>query len=367
LGSPEKTRRVGVKRTVLIVGAAGLALSIWLIAKVGFGKIVLAFATIGWRGLLAMCLTYLVPIVILALAWLVLNPSSRLRALPTYFFARLVRDTTAELLPFSSLGGFVFGARAAILGGVDPAMAISTTVVDVTAEFIGQIGFTALGLGLLAYRPAAELENQQLLSTSLLGLAAAALAAVGFVFIQRRASGFIERAVARWAPSALAQTSAVTSSLHALYQRPGRLTVSSILHFASWIVAAVGVWAGLWIAGRHFSVRTIVGVESLIYALRSIAFAAPMGLGVIETGYVLVGHLFGLSPEFALALSLIKRARDIIIGLPAIGLWQLLEGRRLLRAKKDAQDPTPAEDQAKSLGVSGSAEDTARPARADRG
>ena len=242
MGSPEKTGRVGVKRTVLIIGGAGLALSIWLIAKVGFGKIVVALATIGWRGLMAMCLTYLVPIVILALAWLVLNPNSRPRALPTYYFARLVR-TPAELLPFSSLGGFVFGARAAILGGVEPAMAISTTVVDVTAEFIGQIGFTALGIGLLAYRPAAELENQQLLSTSLLGLLAAALAAVAFIFVQRRASGYIERAVARWAPSALAQTNAVTSSLHALYQRPGRLTVSSILHFASWVVAALGVWA----------------------------------------------------------------------------------------------------------------------------
>jgi hypothetical protein len=44
-----------------------------------------------------------------------------------------VRDASGELLPFSSLGGFVFGARAAILGGVDPAVAISTTVADVTA------------------------------------------------------------------------------------------------------------------------------------------------------------------------------------------------------------------------------------------
>ena len=91
--------------------------------------------------------------------------------------------------------------------------------------------------------------------------------------------------------------------------------------------------------------RTIVGVESLIYAVRSIGFAAPMGLGVIETGYVLVGHLFGLSPEFALALSLIKRARDIIIGLPAIGLWQFLEGRRLLATKPKAKpEVASAED-----------------------
>jgi hypothetical protein len=43
-----------------------------------------------------------------------------------------------------------------------------------------------------------------------------------------------------------------------------------------------------------------------------------------------VGALFGLSPEFALALSLIKRVRDIVIGVPALALWQAMEGRRLL-------------------------------------
>ena len=43
----------------------------------------------------------------------------RARLWPALYFARLVRDASGELLPFSSLGGFVFGARAAILGGVE--------------------------------------------------------------------------------------------------------------------------------------------------------------------------------------------------------------------------------------------------------
>jgi len=34
--------------------------------------------------------------------------------------------------------------------------------------------------------------------------------------------------------------------------------------------------------------------------------------------------------HFAVALSLIKRLRDIAIGLPALGLWQYMEGRRLI-------------------------------------
>ncbi|MFI4934125.1 MAG: lysylphosphatidylglycerol synthase domain-containing protein [Caulobacterales bacterium] len=326
--TPQKGR---VRRWVLIVGIAGLALAAGIIVVVGWDKIAAGFIRIGWRGLIALCATYMVPVGILAAAWLVLDPGAKPSTWLTFFFARLVRDASGELLPFSSLGGFVFGARAAILGGVEPAAAISTTVVDVTAEFIGQLGFAALGVALLFYRP--EAPPQDLLPSSLLGLGAGAVAAVAFILIQHRASGPIERWVAGWAPSALAQQGAVTASLHALYEKPLRLVLSSFLHFAAWVLGAVGVWAGLWVAGIHLSLRTIVCLESLVYIVRTVTFAVPMGLGVIEGGYAFVGVLL-FGPEhgagFAVALSLMKRVRDIAIGLPALAVWQVWEGRRLL-------------------------------------
>ena len=348
MGSPERTRVKGVKRTALITAAVGLVVSVVVIAGVGFGKIVAAFTMIGWSGFLALCAAFLIASALLALSWLVLVPRPSTRVALALLFARMVRDASGELLPFSSLGGFVFGARAAMLGGVEAEVAISTTVVDVTAEFIGQIGFTALGVALLAYRPEARLEDQQFLTNAAFGLAAATLGAVVFVLLQRRLSSLIERMVARWVPGALAQTSAVIASLHSLYKRPGPLTASSVLHFISWVGGAVGVWAGLWVAGahgpdgHHFTMRQIVGLEALMYAIRSIGFAAPMGLGVIETGYALVATLFGITPEFAVALSLIKRARDIAIGVPALGLWQLLEGRRLMRPAAAVEGPATA-------------------------
>ncbi|HVM98688.1 MAG TPA: lysylphosphatidylglycerol synthase domain-containing protein [Caulobacteraceae bacterium] len=340
MSEPEQPGPNRVRRVAIIIALLGLVLATGIIGYVGFGKVATAFAEIGWRGLFGLCLTYLVPVGLLAAAWLVLDPGAPPRTWFVFYFARLVRDASGELLPFSSLGGFVFGARAAILGGVEAAAAISTTVADVTAEFIGQLGFTAVGIALLIRQPGAQYESQQLLTSSLMGLGAGVMAAAAFILLQRRATGPIERAVGRWAPSALAQTSAVVTSLHGLYQKPARLTVSSVLHLAAWVLGGVGVWAGLWIAGRHMSLRTIMGVESLVYVVRTITFATPMGLGVIEGGYVLVGHLFGLSPEFALALSLIKRVRDIAIGLPALALWQVMEGRRLIGPKAKREAPT---------------------------
>jgi hypothetical protein len=58
----------------------------------------------------------------------------------------------------------------------------------------------------------------------------------------------------------------------------------------------------------------------------------PNGLGVQEGGYLVLAPLFGVGPEFALAISLLKRARDIAIGVPVLIVWQAMEGRRALRA-----------------------------------
>jgi uncharacterized membrane protein YbhN (UPF0104 family) len=55
----------------------------------------------------------------------------------------------------------------------------------------------------------------------------------------------------------------------------------------------------------------------------------PAGVGVQELGYVGIGQLFGIPPYLSLALSLIRRARDILIGAPALLVWQGLEAREV--------------------------------------
>jgi uncharacterized membrane protein YbhN (UPF0104 family) len=59
-------------------------------------------------------------------------------------------------------------------------------------------------------------------------------------------------------------------------------------------------------------------LESLGQAIRGAAFAVPGALGVQEGGYLLLAPVVGLSPEAALALSLIKRARELLLGVPGL-------------------------------------------------
>ena len=72
----------------------------------------------------------------------------------------------------------------------------------------------------------------------------------------------------------------------------------------------------------------IIAVDSLVYGLRSIAFAVPNAIGVQEAAYAAFAPVLGVSVEVALAVSILKRARDVAIGIPVLLVWQALEGNR---------------------------------------
>ena len=45
-----------------------------------------------------------------------------------------------------------------------------------------------------------------------------------------------------------------------------------------------------------------------------------------------MGAIFGVPPELSLGVSLIRRARDLVVGVPILLLWQLVDVRRLRAA-----------------------------------
>jgi putative membrane protein len=317
--------RLGAVFAVVI----GLAVATAIAAWVGFGAVFAALTRVGWVGLGTLCAYTVLPFCLLGTAWFVIAPGQPARRWPSFVWSRIVRDSAGELLPFSHLGGFVIGARAAIERGLPPDTAFSTTVVDVTTELIAQLGFTGLGLGMLAMGFGGGSAGGDLIGAGLVGLALTAVGAVVFVILQRRAGGLVERLVARFLPGAAARTGQVVEAIVALYRHPGRIALACAVHLAAWNASAVGVWLALRVSGIRLPLSGLLALESLVLALRSAAFMAPMGIGVQEASYALLAPLFGLSPELALAISLLKRARDLVIGAPALLVWQGLEGLRL--------------------------------------
>lgn len=321
--------RLGVIMAIVL----GLALATAIAGYVGFGAVFAAIARVGWRGLAVLCAYSVVPFCLLGSAWYALARQEPPRRWPVFIWSRIVRDSAGELLPFSHLGGFVVGARAAIERGVTSSVAFSTTVVDVTTELIAQLGFTGLGLGLLAVRLGSRSSHGTLLLAAAVGLGLTAVGAATFIAIQRRGGGVVERLATRFLPGAATETGRVVEAIDAIYRRPARIAAAVGVHLAAWVASAAGVWLALRLVGIRIDIASILAIESLVGAVRSAAFVAPMGIGVQEATYALLGPIFGLGPEMSLAVSLLKRARDIAVGVPALLVWQGLEGARLVKAK----------------------------------
>jgi glycosyltransferase 2 family protein len=322
-----------MKAWPILAAIAGVAAMAALVGYFGAGAVIRSLLAVGGTGFLAICAIHLVLIAVMGLAWRALLPGVPATRV---MWARLVRDSGSEALPLSQVGGYVLGARALTLAGVPGTLAAASTIVDVTLEFVAQLAYTALGLAwLVRLQPDTEVAIPVLL-----GLAVAALAATAFVLVQHRGIAYIDRigrAIGQgWAERSAAGAVALHVALAGIYRHRRGLWASFLLHLVCWIASAVEVWLALRLAGEPLSFGAVLAIESLLYAIRTAAFVIPQAVGVQEAAYVLLGAGFGLTPEMSLALSLLKRARDLAIGLPAIAVWQAIESNRLWRRRSAA-------------------------------
>ncbi len=321
-----------MKMRIVVIAALGAALALYLVAFVGIDAVFSAAAAVGWSGFAILCLYALALFLILGAAWYVLLPDAPQSIWP-FVGARMVRDAATEVLPFSQLGGIVFGARAAILRGVVPAVAFASTVVDVTTEMLAQIIFVALGLAILSVRGPHTTFAASLITGIGIGLSAAAVACALFLALQRHSLWVIEKLAARLLRGAGAAGAAVAATFDEIYRSARRIALSSALHLAGWAASAIGTWIAFRLIGVRVELVSVLAIESLISAARSVAVFIPNALGVQEAAYAVLAPLFGVGAEFGLAVSLLKRARDIALGVPILLIWHAAEGERALARK----------------------------------
>jgi putative membrane protein len=330
---------MGMKPGIVLLALLGIGLAVYFVGRAGLGAVVSAVLAVGWGGFAVLCAYALGLFVLLGAAWYVLAPATPPSHMPAFVWGRLVRDSAAEVLPFSQVGGFLLGARAAMFGGIAPPLAFASTIVDVTAEMVAQLAYAALGIGLLFLRAPDTSFTRLLAGVLAAGLILAAVAGALFIAVQRRGIRFSERLVSHWFPKATLHTGAMAAAIDAIYASPARVGFSIGLHFAAWLASALGTWIAFFLIGVPIDLEAVLAIESLVYAMRSAAFVVPNGLGVQEAAYALLTPLFGVGPEMGIAVSVLKRARDIVIGIPILIIWQAMEGHRVLVPGRRMEEP----------------------------
>jgi glycosyltransferase 2 family protein len=315
----------------LVVTLLSVGLAVFVVLHVGIGAVASAALRIGWGGFGLLCASGLALFLVLASAWSVLIPKSSWWAL---LWGRMVRDSAAEVLPLTQFGGFVAGARAAIVSGVSPALTAGSMAVDVTTEIFAQIAYVALGLLVLLARAPGSVLVDSILKAGALGTVLLLIGGSLFLFLQRHSVWLTERIASQRFPNGTARMDGVVATLHSIHRAPGRLVLSTAIHFVGWIAAAAATWFVLLLIGAKIDLLGVLAIESIVYGARSAAVIISNALGVQEGTYAILAPLVGLPVEMAVALSLLKRARDIAIGIPVLLAWEAAEGHRLFGSEQ---------------------------------
>jgi putative membrane protein len=320
-----------LKHAAYIGGLLGLVLLAVLVIRSDFSAMLHTLNSGGWP------LLWLVPyrtlfFLLYAAGWLILlrpyDPAQR-AGLGYLFWVTTVREGVDRLLPVASVGGSVVGIRLLRWRGLAAAPAGATVIVEIVMTLIAVYLFTAVGLLLLVGLSATDREYHRLVFTFLLSLPVPVLT----VLLLRYGSAFgrLQKLLGPLvgASTLSAQAVLLDQELRACLRRGWSLLIVGALQLVALMSGAFEIWFALRLFGHPVGGGTALVLESMTQAVRHLAFIVPAGLGVQEAGLVLFGHALGISSELALAVSMAKRIREVLCGLPALISWQWQEGRRL--------------------------------------
>jgi putative membrane protein len=241
-----------------------------------------------------------------------------------------VGESANSLMPGGQLGGPVLMVRHLALRGMRMQDAAAAITVSTTLQTFAQIVFALVGVALLGAQTS-HVSPHALRSAALIASALLALQVGGFYLLQRH--GFFSklmRAVTRFSSKRdwsqlMSQAEAIDTAVQLTYRRNGAVAASFVLSLLGWVVGTGEVYLIVLLFGQRVSWSDALLLESLGQAVRGAAFAIPGALGVQEGGYLLLAPLAGLPPDTGLALSLAKRARELLLGLPGLLYLHLSE------------------------------------------
>lgn len=319
----------------MLTTVAGLAVAVWAFGVTGWDGVIRALARMGPGGFLLFTLWFLGVFLLLGAAWLSATPGEPIERLWLFTWARMVREAASDLLPFSQLGGVVLGARTLTVHGVVSRRANGGLLVDMTTEMAAQLVFTVTGIALFLMTVTGEGETAALRPLIFTGTAVMLAMMAAFFVAHRFGLGHAGRLAARLLPGADIAADEILDELRTIYARFSAVAFSFLFNLLAWLASAAGAWIGMRLMGVTVPFSAMVMVESLIFTLRSVAFVVPGALGVQEVGYLALAPIVGIAPDAMLALSLAKRSRDLVLGLPTLIGWQLIEARAIV-----ARQPT---------------------------
>jgi putative membrane protein len=323
-----------IQPVVYLLGLAGVGLFVVLLLREGAGQVGSAIAHVGW-GLLGLTLYHLVQTLSDSAGWLVLIPRENMLRLSRSFFLHWMGESVNNLLPAARIGGDIVVARVAAMWGMPLKIAIATIIVDVTIGIVAKVlCLITAGFFLIAATGRTDLARPVMVAVLTSVLAVAGFYAVQRAGIFRWTAALASRLAKSPQWDSLVQGGeALDQTIRLVYAKRSGIVACLFFWVLSWLIAAGEVWIALWALGLRASFTTAIILESTSLFIRSAAFLVPGAVGVQEGGYILLGNVLGIPGDMALALSLLRRVRELAIGIPGMVAWQFIEARQFRRGR----------------------------------
>jgi putative membrane protein len=318
-------------RIALYVGAlVGVALLVLLAVRVDLAAMVHVLTLAGWPllWLLPFRVFYFLPY---ALGWGILlrgvEGGSR-AGLGYLFWVVTVREAVDRLLPVASVGGGVIGVRLLRWRGLPVAQVGASIIVEILLTLFAMYLFFVMGVLLLFQGGESPLEHSHLL----LALVVTLPVPLGTAWLLRYGSRFLIGLVGE---NSLSEgVASLDRAIRATLSRHRALLVTGFLQFGGLLSGSFEIWFVLRLFRHPVDWRAAIVVESLTQAVRHLAFVIPAGLGVQEAALVVFGRTFGIDAELALAVSMAKRVRELLLGVVSLLSWQWMEGRQIHKERR---------------------------------
>jgi uncharacterized protein (TIRG00374 family) len=307
----------------VIVGIGLLAAIMW---RIDMNAVMAQVSTIGW-GILLVIGIYLMAFLCDTVSWRLVIRRDQLHkfSFVNLFNIRMVGAAWNKVTPIFGMAGEPI--KAVLMRryhGVDYREGAASLVIAKTANLIALVIFLTSGLCLALLTDALPPAYRVGATIALLMLATG----IGLLFVVQRfrlsskSGAWLSR---RWFGRPILR---ILDQMHALDERLAeayttdrrRFVMSVIMTLANWLIGVLELWVIMWLLDVPITLTEAWCIEAVVELVRAATFFIPAGIGTQEAALVLViGHITGQAP-LGLAVSFIRRARELVYVLWGFGI-----------------------------------------------
>jgi putative membrane protein len=237
------------------------------------------------------------------------------------------------LLPVALVGGEVVKFRLASRRVPRTESLVASLVGDKTLQVATQLLYTLLGLSILAWL------SDEIRGGLREGLGLALVCAAVYLFYRLQRAGVLAGAARRLKKivkdSDRIELGAgrIDAAMDDMYRRSRRWWCAVAWRASFRLLLAVEVALVLRWFGEPVPIWSVLALESIAQAARVAAMVIPAALGAQETAIMAAGLMLGYPTEPLLALAVVKRVRELLVGGAGLIAWQYMEAATSLKEK----------------------------------